>query len=243
MLAVGVDGAGDERRLGTQRQRHRVEGVVERAHGRRLGDLAGLGGGGVLTLGQAVDAVVEQQDRHVHVTAQRVDQVVATDRERVAVTGDDPHRQVGARGRDAGRDRRRTSVDRVHAVGLEVVGEPRRAADAGDEHDVLPAQAEIGQEALHGLEYGVVAAARAPADLLVAGEVLAGLGLLGRRHQLDAAAHHRLREVGGGHLACSLTTVSPHTPSGASMPSASATRSAMAWARSAAFSGMPLTWL
>ena len=90
-------------------------------------------------------------------------------------------------------------MDRVHAVGLEVVGEARGAADAGDEHDVLAAQPEVGQEALHGLEHGVVAAARAPADLLVAGEVLAGLGrvaLGARRHQLDAAAHHRQRQVG-----------------------------------------------
>ena len=40
---------------------------------------------------------------------------------------------------------------------------------------------ELGQEALHGGQHGVVAAAGAPADLLVGGEVLAGLGLVGRR--------------------------------------------------------------
>jgi hypothetical protein len=60
-----------------------------------LGDLADLGGGGVLALGQAVDLVVEQQDRHVDVAAQCVDEVVAADRQGVAVAGDDPHRQVG----------------------------------------------------------------------------------------------------------------------------------------------------
>ena len=162
-------------RLGAERQRDRVERVVERAHRGRLGDLAGLGGGGVLALGQAVDPVVEEQDRHVDVAAQRVDQVVAADRERVAVTGDDPHRQVLAGRGDAGRDRRRAAVDRVHAVGVEVVGEARGAADAGDEDDVLAAQAEVGQERLHGLEHGVVAAPGAPAHLLVGGEVLAGL--------------------------------------------------------------------
>ena len=89
-----------------------------------------------------------------------MDQVVAADGERVAVTGDDPDRQVLAGGGDAGGDRRCPAVDRVHAVGVEVVGEPRRAADPGDEDDVLPAQAELGQEALHRLQHRVVAAAR-----------------------------------------------------------------------------------
>ena len=95
----------------------------------------------------------------------------------------------------------RAAVDRVHAVGLEVVREPRRAADAGDEDDVLAAQSQIGQEALHGLEHGVVTAPGTPADLLVAGEVLAGLGAsLGeRRHRLDAAAHPGKGQVGGAH--------------------------------------------
>ena len=197
VLAVGVDGAGHERRLGAQRQGDRVERVVERAHRGGLGDLAGLGGGGVLALGEAVDPVVEQQDRHVHVAAQRVDQVVAADGQRVAVTGDDPDREVLAGGGDAGRDRRRAAVDRVHAVGVEVVGEPRRAADAGDEHDVLAAQAELGQEALDGLEDGVVAAAGAPADLLVGGVLLAGLGLVVGRDQLDAGAQAGERQLLG----------------------------------------------
>jgi hypothetical protein len=177
VLAVGVDRAGDERRLGAERQRDRVERVVERAHRRRLGDLAELGRRRVLALGQPVDPVVEQQDLQVHVAAQRVDQVVAADRQRVAVAGDDPDRQVRPRRRQAGRDRRRAAVDRVHPVGVHVVREARGAADAGDEDDVLARDAELGHEALHRGEDRVVAAARAPAHLLVGLEVL-GLELL-----------------------------------------------------------------
>ena len=76
-------------------------------------------------------------DLQVDVAAQRVDQVVAADREHVAVAADHPHVEVGARQRDAGRDRRRTAVDRVQAVGVHVVREARRAADARHEHQVL----------------------------------------------------------------------------------------------------------
>jgi hypothetical protein len=68
--------------------------VVQRAHRRRLGDLAELGGRRVLALGQPVDLVVEQQDRQVDVAPQRVDEVVAADRQPVAVTGDDEHLEV-----------------------------------------------------------------------------------------------------------------------------------------------------
>src|SRR6202012_1270390 len=65
-------------------------------------------------------------------------------------------------------------VNGVHAIGVHVIREPGGAADAREEHRVLAAHAEIGHEHLDGGENGVVAAARTPADLLVAGPVLAG---------------------------------------------------------------------
>ena len=91
VLAVGVNGARDKRRLGAQRKRHWVEGVVDRSLRRGLGDLALLGGGGVLALGQSVDPVVEQQNLEVDVATQCMHEVIATDAERIAVAGDDPN--------------------------------------------------------------------------------------------------------------------------------------------------------
>ena len=46
-------------------------------------------------LGQPVDLVVEEQDLHIDIAAEGVDQMVATDGEGVTVTGDHPHREVG----------------------------------------------------------------------------------------------------------------------------------------------------
>src|SRR5436309_15682483 len=103
-----------------------------------------------------------------------MDQVVAADRERVTVTGNYPDREIGPREREPGCDRRRTPVDRVHAVGLHVVGEARGAADPGDEDDPLPRQPELRQELLHRREDRVVPAARTPAHFLVGREVLRG---------------------------------------------------------------------
>ena len=81
-----------------------LKGEVDRARGTRLGALARLRGRRVLTLGEAVDLVVEQQDLEVDVAAQRMDQVVATDRHGVTVTADDPDRQLGACHRQPGSD-------------------------------------------------------------------------------------------------------------------------------------------
>ncbi len=94
LLALGVDRAGDKGRVGTERERERVEGAVERPHRRGLGDLAELRRRRVLALRQPVDAVVEQQDLEVDVAPQRMDEVVAADRQAVAVSGDHPYRQV-----------------------------------------------------------------------------------------------------------------------------------------------------
>src|SRR5262245_7978558 len=117
-----------------------------------------------------------------------MDEVVATDRQRVAVYGDDPHIEVGARHGDARGNRRRAAVDAVDAVGVHVVREAARAANAGDEHGVLRCHAEFGHQRLHGEQDAVVAAARAPADLLVAGPVLLGREGDGVTHQLTPFA-------------------------------------------------------
>ena len=128
-------------------------------------------GGRVLALGQAVDLVVEQQHLDVHVAAQGVDEVVAADREAVAVAGDDPHLQVGVGQPQAGGEGRCAAVDGVEAVGVHVVGEAAGAADPGDERHLLARHADGGERLLHLGEDRVVPAAGAPADLLVGLEV------------------------------------------------------------------------
>ena len=77
---------GDEARLGADRHAGRVDRVLDRAVGARLGALADLGRRRVLPLGQAVDAVVDEQDVDVDVAAQRVQEVVAADRQGVAIS-------------------------------------------------------------------------------------------------------------------------------------------------------------
>jgi hypothetical protein len=60
----------------------------------------------------------------------------------------------------------------VETIRFQVIREATRAADAADESDVLAPQAQLGQEVTDRVENDVVTAARAPADLLVTGEVL-----------------------------------------------------------------------
>ena len=105
----------------------------------------------------------------------------------------------GPGGRQPGGDGRRPPVDRVHPVGVHVVREAGRAADAGEEHRVLPAHAEVGHEHLDGGQDGVVAAARAPAHLLVARPVLAGGHGDGGGHAAVAVAVRAVRAVGLAH--------------------------------------------
>ena len=174
-----VDGAGEEGSLGAYDQLARVEGLLDRAVGRGLGDLAQLRGGGVLPLGQAVDLVVEENDVQVDVAADGVDEVVAADGQRVAVTGRHPDREARVGHLDARCHGVGAAVDRVEAEGLHVVDEARRAADARYEREEVVgrvgAVGNLGQCALHGVQNGVVAAAGAPAYLLVAFEIRRGV--------------------------------------------------------------------
>src|SRR5262249_26771035 len=115
--------------------------------------------------------------------------------------------------------------------GVEVVREARGAADAGDEHDVLAAQAEVGQEALDRGEDRVVTAPGAPAHLLVRGVLLAVLRLVVGRHAGQAGE----RQLNGGHLTAS---ISPVLSVVGTSPVVWAIRSVIASASSAALSGM-----
>jgi hypothetical protein len=138
-----------------------------------------------LALGQAVNLVVEQQELAVEVAAQQVHRMVAADTECVAVAGDDPHVEFGIGELDPGRDGRSATVDGVEAVARHVVGKAARAADAADEYGVFARDAKVGHGPLDGFQYGIVAAARAPAHLLVRGPVLGG----GRRNDLRDLVH------------------------------------------------------
>ena len=94
VLAIGVHRARDEARLGADGDAQRVERLIDRAERRRARPLAPRARRRVLALRQPVDLVVEEENRDVHVAPQRVDEVVAADRQRVAVAGDDPHGEV-----------------------------------------------------------------------------------------------------------------------------------------------------
>src|SRR5207247_3745886 len=140
----------------------------------------------VLALRQPIDAVVEEHDHDVHVAAQNMQEMIAADAQAVTVAGDDPDLEVWPRGLEPGGDRGGTPVDAMETVGVHVIRQPAAAADAGDEDDLLARDAEIRHQLLRLREDRVVAAARAPADLLVRDKIFArqrnGLGHCFGRH-------------------------------------------------------------
>ena len=137
MLDIHVDRAGDEGRFAADRHAQRMDRIVDRAERRALGHLAQRRGGRILPLRQPVDAVVEQHDFQVDIPPDGMHQMVAADRQAVAVAGDHPDHQIGPADLQAGGDGRGAAVDRVHAVGVHVIRKPARAADSRDEDHVL----------------------------------------------------------------------------------------------------------
>ena len=174
VMRVVVEGARDERRLGADRDGERPQRRVDRAIRRGLRALAELGGRRILAFGEPIDLVVVQDDLEVDVAPQHVQDVVAANAECVAVARDYPHAQLRPRSLEPGSDRRRAAMDAVEPVRVHVIRQAARAADAGDEDDVLARQAEIGHQLLRLREDRIVAAPRAPAHLLIGHEVLPG---------------------------------------------------------------------
>ena len=121
---------------------------------------------------EAVDLVVEQKNLEANVAPECMHQMVATNRQAIAVARDNPHVELGIRELEPCRDRRRTPVDRVESVGLDVVRKARRAPDTRNKHGLLGHCADVRQRASHRLQHSVVAATGAPAYFLRRREVL-----------------------------------------------------------------------
>ena len=101
---------------------------------------------------------------------------------------------------------------------------------------------QAGQEGLHRLEDGVVAAAGAPADLLVGGVVLAGRGGLALGQGRDAGQAGE-GQLGGGHRVTSSWVGVVSGDASSAPPVVASIRPVSASASSAARSGRPRTWL
>src|SRR5262249_10517277 len=157
--------------FGGKRHRQRVERVIDDAVGRRFVLLAKLRRRRILALRQAVDAIVEEQDVDIEVAPDRVNKVIAADRQGVPIAGDYPPRQLRIRYLDAGGDRRGPAMNAMKAIGIHVVREAAGAADARYEDHVLAFDAELGHHFLHLREDGVIAAAGTPADLLIGDKI------------------------------------------------------------------------
>ncbi len=178
-----VETAADEARTRTEREGGWTGGMIVTADGgrRRLGPFPA--GRRSLTLGKTIDFVIEQHDLHVHVSAKNMHQVIAADRQSIAVTGHQPDIEIRISQFRAGRKSGCTAVDGVEAVALDVIGETAGAADAGNEHGVRRVRAKLRQCALHGLEDRIVPATRAPADFLI------GFPILERGFDLYRSVH------------------------------------------------------
>ena len=105
---------------------------------------ADVGGGGELSLGEPIDAVVLDDVEHVEVAADRVAELPEADRERVAVAGDADVGEAAVSGVRAHRNRGHATVHGIEAVSAahEVGGGLGGAADPGELHHVLRLEGE-----------------------------------------------------------------------------------------------------
>ena len=125
-----------------------------------------------MTLGQAVDLVIEEQDIQVEIAAQQMDSMVAADAEAVAIAGYHPDAEIRTTGLETRCDRRRPAMDRMHSIGIHVIGETAAAADTGNYHNILPGYSERRHDLLHLGQDGIIAASGAPAHFLIRCKIL-----------------------------------------------------------------------
>ena len=151
----------------------------DHAGARRLGQRAGVEHGLVVTVrrrrrvtlvargrrylaaGHAVDFVVQHHASDVEIAPAGVDQMIAADRKTVAVAGNHDHFEVRPRELQAGGEGQRTAVGDVERIGIDIVAEPARAANARDENQPVLVDFEFVDRPQQRAQRDAVTAARA----------------------------------------------------------------------------------
>ena len=90
--------------------------------------------------------------------------MVASNRQTIAIAGDYPDIEFRVGELETGRDCRGAAMDRVKAIGLDVIGQARGTTDPGYEYSCLRASASVSQRAGDRFQYGVITTTRAPAN-------------------------------------------------------------------------------
>ena len=116
---------------------------------------------------ETVDPVVEKHNFQLNIPAQRMDEMIATNAQTIAVTSDEPNVQVGSGDLEASGNRRSTTMNGMKAIRIHVVREATRAADAGNENCLFFWNTELREDFLDLSQNGIISTARAPPDILV----------------------------------------------------------------------------
>ena len=93
-------------------------------------------------------------------------EMVSTNGEGITVATKDKHVEILPAHGDASGKGQGTTVDKVHAVGLNKVGEPATAADSGDGGKFLLVEASVLDELEVEGEHGKITAAGAPRGVI-----------------------------------------------------------------------------
>lgn len=94
---VTVHRAGNEGRIASKRQCNRVHRMVQRPVWRGRCPLVLLRGRRILTFGQTINLVVEQEDVYIKIAAEQVHEMVSADGQGIAIARDDPNAEVRVR--------------------------------------------------------------------------------------------------------------------------------------------------
>ena len=97
-------------RAGSLRQLRNVKVIVDIAVRRGGSFFAMRRRRGILPAGHTIDIIIKHDDRQIDVSSARVDQMVAADRGRVTVAGNDDHMQLRICKLHTGRKRNRSAV-------------------------------------------------------------------------------------------------------------------------------------
>src|SRR5574343_604935 len=113
--------------------------------------------------------------------------MISTDTPAIAITGNDPDTQFGARGLQPTGNGCSPSVNTVHAVGIHVIREAAAASDTTNHHNIFPGNSHGRHDFLNLCEDGIIAATRTPANLLIGGKIF---GSKGNWRRSNVCAHN-----------------------------------------------------
>ena len=173
-----IERTSEERSSRPENEFCRNERIFHRSIRRRFSNETSVARRGILAFRQTVYLIIHQDHIDIHIPTYRMNKMVPTDSQTVAISRNLPYRQIGIGRLHPGSHSCGTTMNRMKTIGIHIIRQTRRTADTRNHHRFVGRHSQCRHSSLQHSHDRMVSTTRTPTYILVAFKILCRIFLL-----------------------------------------------------------------